>query len=308
MTARHVVLALGTSLALVWVTDSGSVQAGQAQTAAPQPAASASDAKVKPIQPHKQPAFAPTQPWRGKVLPDGQPEVAAGIWRAVEPGTRYIDRPPPGFAMASRVVDPPDGMIPYQPWGLELKKTQDYDLEHPTKPWHIDTQARCINSVPRLMHYNTESEVHQSPGFIVYQFQLEHTARVIPLDGGPHIGSAIKLLMGDARGRWDGNTLIVDTTNLNGKGRMTSSGDFYSPNAHLRERMTYLDAATMTYEATITDPTVFARPWTMRVAHKLDVAKALRPGREPEGEIVEYMCYEGEALGGVPSQNPATLP
>jgi hypothetical protein len=158
------------------------------------------------------------------------------------------------------------------------------------------------------MHYNTEAWVHQGPGVIVYQFQLEHTARVIPLDGGPHVGPAIKLWLGDARGRWEGNTLVVETTNLNGKARSSSSGDFYSSNAHLRERMTYLDPANMIYEATITDPTVFTRPWTMRVTHKLDVPREVKRGREPEGEIVEYMCYEGEELGGVPSQSPLTRP
>ena len=259
------------------------------------------------IAPRVVPPYAPTQPWRGKFLPDGQPELAPGIWGAVEPATRYIDRPPAGITMASRVVDPPDGLIPYQPWAREIKKTQDYDLEHPTQPHHIDPQGRCLNIIPRLMHYLTPYEVHQIPGFIVFQFELEHITRVIPLDGKPHIGPAIKLWMGDARGRWDGNTLVVDTTNLNGKGRMSSSGDFYSSNARIRERMTYTDPASMTYEATIDDPTVFTRPWTMRVAHRLRPAP-VKPGSELESEIVEYMCYEGEETAGVPSQNPATRP
>jgi hypothetical protein len=257
------------------------------------------------IAPRVVPAYAPTQPWRGKVLPDGQPALAQGIWGAVEPGTRYIDRPPAGVKMASRVVDPPDGLIPYQPWALELKKTQDADLERPTQPHHVDPQGRCLNIVPRLMYYLTPYEVHQSRGLIVFQFELEHLTRVIPLDGRPHLGPAIKLWLGDARGRWDGNTLLVDTTNFNGKGRLSSSGDFYTSNARLRERMTYLDPSTMTYEATIDDPSVFTRPWTIRVAHKLRTsqeAKAL----ELENEIVEYMCYEGEETAGVPSQNPAT--
>lgn len=306
--ARHVVLALGTRLALVGLVHSGAAQTGQAQTPTPQPSGPASVSNAKPIAPHKVPPFAPTQPWRGPLLPDGQPDLPDGIWQPAEPGTRYIDKPPAGFVMASRVVDPPDGLIPYQPWARELKKTQDDDLENPTKPWHIDTQGRCLNTVPRLMHYVTDYEIVQSPGFIVFHFQLEHISRVIPLDGRPHIGSSIKLWVGDARGRWEGNTLVVDTTNLNGKGRMTSSGDFHSTNMHLKERMTFVDATTMIYEATIDDPTVFTRPWTMRVAHKLLEPKTLKPGREPEGEIVEYMCYEGEETAGVPSQNPATRP
>jgi hypothetical protein len=205
----------------------------------------------------------------------------------------------------SRIVDPPDGKIPYQPWALELKKTQDYDLEYPTKPWHVDTTARCLNHYPRFGYYVTEYEILQIPGMIVFHLQLEHTARVIPLDGRPHIGSDIKLWMGDALGRWEGNTLIVDTTNLNAKARLTGSGDFYSPNMRLTERMTFVDGTTMVWEATINDPTVFTRPWTIRVEHRL-VPKVLRPGREPEGEIVEYMCYEGSQ--DRPSVPPGTAP
>ena len=313
MTARHVVLALGTSLALVWLVHVVSAQAaeGRGQT---QPRPSNPPAASKPVPRgvlvtrSAPPPYAPTQPWKGKVLPDGQPEIAKGIWVAVTPGTRYIDRAPEGYGHVSRVVDPPDGLIPYQPWALEVKKTQDLDIDNPTKPWHIDPQARCINTVPRLMHYGTDIWVHQGPGVIVYQFTLEHTTRVIPLDGGPHVGSAIKLWVGDARGHWEGNTLVVDTTNLNGKVRMVSAGDFYSSNASLKERMTYLDPSNMVYEVTITDPTVFTRPWTMRLAHKLETPRVVKRGREPEGEIVEYMCHEGEELGGVPSQNPLTRP
>ena len=143
-----------TAVIVVWLAHSAFSQTGERQA---NPESS--------IAPRTVPAFAPTQPWRGKFLPDGQPELASGIWGAVEPGTRYIDRPPPGITMASRVVDPPDGLIPYQPWAREIKKTQDYDLEHPTQPHHIDPQGRCLNIMPRLMHYLTPYEVHQIPGF-----------------------------------------------------------------------------------------------------------------------------------------------
>ena len=74
--------------------------------------------------------------------------------------------------------------------------------------------------------------------------------------------------MGDGRGHWEGNTLVVDTTNLNAKSRLDVVGDFYSPNAHIVERFIFNDATTMTYEATITDPTVFTRPWTLRVQQR----------------------------------------
>ena len=142
--------------------------------------------KPNSIIPRSVPAYAPTQPWKGRFLPDGQPEVPQGIWKVVEPQTRYIDKPPAGAVMASRVVDPPDGLIPYQPWAREIKKTQNDDLEHPTKPWHIDTQGRCLNTVPRLMYYLTPYTVHQGPGIIVFQYELEHLTRVIQI-GRAHV-------------------------------------------------------------------------------------------------------------------------
>ena len=94
----------------------------------------------------------------------------------------------------------------------------------------------------------------------------------------------MKLWMGDGRGRWEGNTLVVDTTNLNAKSRLDVIGDFFSDNAHIVERFIFVDANTMNYEATITDPTVFTRPWTMRVAQR----------RMPDEEFWEWACHEGD--------------
>jgi hypothetical protein len=88
--------------------------------------------------------------------------------------------------------------------------------------------------------------------------------------------------MGDGRGHWEGNTLVIDTTNVKGA-RLTYMGDFHSNNAHIVERLTFVDANNMNYEATIDDPTVFTRPWTMRVAER----------RRPDDEMWESACYEG---------------
>ena len=109
-----------------------------------------------------------------------------------------------------------------------------------------------------------------------------HAYRVIPLDGRPHIAPNVKLWMGDGRGHWEGNTLVVDTTNVRGA-RLTYIGDFNSENAHIVERFTFVDADTMNYEATVDDPTVFTRPWTMRVVEK----------RRPDQEVWESACWEG---------------
>ena len=90
--------------------------------------------------------------------------------------------------------------------------------------------------------------------------------------------------MGDSRGHWEGNTLVVDVTNLNAKFRLSIVGDFFSDKAHVVERLTFQDANAMTYEATIDDPTVFTRPWTLRVGEK----------RVPDAEMWEFACHEGE--------------
>jgi hypothetical protein len=90
--------------------------------------------------------------------------------------------------------------------------------------------------------------------------------------------------MGDSRGRWEGNTLVIDVTNLNAKNRLSYVGDFYSDKARIVERLTFTGPTTMTYEATITDPAVFTRPWTLRVAEE----------RVPAEEMWEFACHEGE--------------
>lgn len=124
--------------------------------------------------------------------------------------------------------------------------------------------------------------------------------RVIPLDGSPHIGSNLKTWMG----RWEGNTLVVDTTNLNGKNRLTSTGDFFTGKVHLSERFVFVDPDTMNYEVTITDPTVYTRPWTMRVGQKRLSKKELFDERgQVDVELWEEGCVEGEAAR--PSELPA---
>jgi hypothetical protein len=183
----------------------------------------------------------------------------------------------------SRIVDPADGLLPYQPWAAAKQKQQESDYEHPTRPEHIDTQHRCLLSgVPRLYAIVPSYRIIQIPGSVIFVWDEYHAYRVVPLDGRPHVAPSVKLWMGDARGHWEGNTLVVDTTNMRGA-RLTYIGDFYSQNAHVVERMTFVDANTMTYEATVDDPSVFTRPWTMRVGQK----------RRPDEETWESACWEG---------------
>jgi hypothetical protein len=234
-------------------------------------------------------------PWPPARLPDGQPDVQ-GVWRPINGGTQSLER---GMSSGqffeelvtgvtedypSRIVDPADGRIPYQPWARALQQDLEAAYQNPTRPEHIDTQTRCLGpGVPRL-YYFPRYRILQPAGSVVFVWDQYHAYRVIPLDGRPHVSPRIKLWSGDGRGRWEGHTLIVDTTNLNAKSRLDVVGDFFSDQAHILERFIFIDSTTMHYEATITDPTVFTRPWTMRVVQQ----------RQPEEEFWEFACHEGE--------------
>ena len=235
-------------------------------------------------------------PWPPAKLPDGQPDVQNSVWRPVDGGTQSLERALSSGAFfeeletgvereyPSRIVDPADGRIPYQPWARALREELEAVYQNPTRPEHIDTQTRCLGpGVPRL-YYFPRFRILQPPGSAVFVWDAYHTYRVIPLDGRPHVSPRIKLWSGDGRGHWEGNTLVVDTTNLNAKSRLNVVGDFFSDQAQITERFIFVDADTMHYEATITDPSVFTRPWTMRVVHK----------RQAEEEFWEFACHEGE--------------
>ena len=237
---------------------------------------------------------AASKPWPPQKLSDGQPDVQ-GIWAAVNGGSTSLTNPISGgedfdrrvtgenIRRPSRVIDPPDGLLPYQPWAAARQKRQESDYERPSRPEHIDTQHRClISGIPRLYTIVPSFRIIQIPGSVVFVWDEYHAYRVIPLDGRPHIAPNVKLWMGDARGHWEGNTLVVDTTNMRGA-RLTYIGDFYSENAHVTERMTFVDADNMTYQATVDDPTVFTRPWTFKIGHR----------RRPDDETWESACWEG---------------
>jgi hypothetical protein len=239
--------------------------------------------------------------WTGPRTPDGQPNVQ-GLWSAVIQGTYDLTDPRTGggrldeilqersgkarIVKPSRVVDPPDGKIPYQPWAAAKQRELAAHIDDPTRPEHIDTQVRCLpTGVPRPVFFG-QFRILQTPGYLFILNEGYHLYRVIPLDGRPHIGSHTKLWMGDSRGHWDGNTLVVDVTNLNAKFRLDMVGDFASDAMHVVERWTFADAKTINYSATIEDATVYTRPWT--------VAVEMKRRDQPDYEFYEEACHEGE--------------
>jgi hypothetical protein len=253
------------------------------------------------------------QSWTGRT-PDGQPDLQ-GIWvnfdstpfetSAPRPA---VNAPPaagvgpaPEFAdhgsqiserRPSMVVDPADGRVPVMKWAEDRR---DYDLAHiPDAPEHETPWVRCITrGFPAGMFpagYNNAYEIIQIPGFVVIAFEMIHETRIIPVDGRPRLGDAIRLWNGDPRGRWEGDTLVVETTNYNDKGSIGTSaatgrmrGIPQTEAMHVVERFTRRDADTIDYSVTITDPKVYTQPWTV----------ALPLNREDTYEMYEYSCHEG---------------
>lgn len=230
--------------------------------------------------------------------PDGTPDIQ-GVWQIKgffggysieDPGIQLIYQNVgvrPGRAetkVKSRIVDPPDGKVPYQAWA-RARQQEIFKNHLDPKLEHLDPQARCfLTGVPRPL-YMTQYQILQSPGYVTILFEYMHAYRVIPLHGRPHVGESIDLWMGDSRGRWEGNTLLVDVANFNDKWWFDFVGSFHSDALHITERYTVVDADTIDYEATVEDPKVYTRPWTM--------AFSIMRIKEPGYELMEHACWEG---------------
>jgi hypothetical protein len=151
---------------------------------------------------------------------------------------------------------------------------------------------RCITrGLPASMFpfmYNSGIEIVQGPGYVVILLEIIHEARVIPLDGRPHVSPAIRQWLGDSRGRWEGGTLVVETTNFNGRTPMTIVGPGGNPiptseSMRIVERLTRVDNDTIEYEISVEDPVVLAQPWKAAFPWK----------RNPGYQMFEYACHEG---------------
>jgi hypothetical protein len=124
---------------------------------------------------------------------------------------------------------------------------------------------RCITyGAPRTgTGYNSYVQLIQSPETVVILQEMIHDARLVPMNGTPHLPKGVRQLHGDPRGRWEGDTLVIESTNFNGKMWLDSVGNFVSENVRVVERLRLVEANTMDYEVTIDDPTVFTQPWTL---------------------------------------------
>jgi hypothetical protein len=264
--------------------------------------------------------------WAGPKLPDGQPNVS-GYWsntianhnNFTDPQGGVPNDPAPNRRPTnsreerapSRVSDTVDGQLPLQPWALAKVKEFQIGFHNPTEQRFVEPLARCAPAgVPKSFYWHGY-EVAQYPGYVVFFF--ESGTRIVHLDDKkPHLPDNIKLWNGDSRGHWEGNTLVVDVSNLNGKALFGRSGEFISENAHVQEKYIFdNNGSRYNYEAVITDPTVYTRPFTVTVPARkytekdapvgwhFTVAAAKNAGKDLIYEKYERVCTENNGGFGL---------
>jgi len=230
-------------------------------------------------------AAPPTQEQKAKEpvrrLPDGKPDIS-GHYQSDGGGANYgLEKHPQDFLTPGGrgvVTDPPDGKLPMLPWAATEQKNRILP-----ERGYDDPTAHCfVAGVPRSMYVPSPMHILQPPGYVVILHE-RMSWRVIPLDGRPHIPDTMRLWQGDSVGRWEGDTLVIDTRNLNGKTWLNEVGEIVSHAETVVERLTPTDADTIDYEATVTDPLVYSRPWTIGF-----------PLNRQEGDLLEVACHEDD--------------
>ena len=200
-----------------------------------------------------------------------------------ERGTELARRD--GRRMTSLVVDPPDGRLP--PLTAEARATLAAraadNRAHPADgPENRSLQERCLsfNAGPPMLPgpYNNYVQILQMPGYVVIYNEMIHDARLVPLDDRPRPPAAVHRWLGEPRGRWEGRTLVVDSTNFTATSNLRGADE----HLHLTERFTRVDDKTLLYEFTVDDPTAFTRSWT-----------AALPMTRTDDRLFEYACHEG---------------
>ncbi len=198
----------------------------------------------------------------------------------------------------SLIVDPPNGQLPaLTEEGERISPTMGSSWFQNT--WDdvtdFDTWDRCITrGLPASMfpfQYNNGIQIVQAPGYVVINLEMIHEARVIPIDGRPPLPGEIRQWLGESRGHWEGNTLVIETTNFNGVPEMVNIGTSGAPRRsiptstelRLVERLTRVDDDTIEYQITVEDPVMMTQPWTASFTWE----------RDPEYVFFEYACHEG---------------
>ena len=181
----------------------------------------------------------------------------------------------------SLIIDPPTGRMPPRvAKPAQTRRSQEAGTAGPANPEDVNLNERCITyGVPWLVAgYNSYIQIFQTPNYVAILQEMIHDVRIVPLDGRPHVDGSVRLWNGDSRGRFEGDTLVVTTTNYSPKTRLQGS----SENLRLVERFRRVSPDTLEYRLTFEDPTVWTAPWTMMI-----------PLKRSDEQVHEYACHEG---------------
>lgn len=227
---------------------------------------------------------------KGEAPPPAQGAFGRGVDAAPVPGQfgEYARR---ASKQTSQIIDPPNGRLPeLTPEGKAKQAAQRAARGKPLESWaDWSIYDRCITRgvagsiIPVI--YGNGLEIVQAPGYVAIRYEMVHDTRIIPLDGRPHLSKDVHTYMGDPVGHWEGNTLVVETTNLNDKMGVGPNGGGipYSEDTKLTERFTRVSDNTINYELTVDDPKTYTATW--KVAFPIT--------HEPGYKIFEYACHEG---------------
>jgi hypothetical protein len=239
---------------------------------------------------------------------DSESTAASDSKTTIGPPSYWVERGTP-TRQTSLIIDPPNGRLP--PLTAEEQKLRKEARGGKGFPGEWRGQAdsfddlniyyRCITRgvlgsiIPVV--YNNGNEILQAPGLVIIRNEMIHETRIIPLDGRPHLSPTIRQYMGDSRGRWEGNTLVIETTNFTDRDAIGSNGAGYpgDPGHHsadlkLTERLTRVGADALNYQATIDDSKTWTQPWTILIPLS----------RNDRYQLLEYACHEGNiAMGDI---------
>jgi hypothetical protein len=222
---------------------------------------------------------APARKGEIKRMADGKPDLQ-GYFMPDGGGANYgLGKHEQDFLTPSGrgvIVDPSDGILPMQPWAA----TEAASRTLPERGYDDPTAHCFVAGVPRSMYVPSPLQIVQTSSHVVVLHE-RMSWRAIPLDGRAHLPDHLRLWQGDSVAKWDGDTLVIDTTNLNGKTWLNEVGEIVSHAEHVVERLTPIDENTIWYEATVSDPLVYTRPWT--------IAFALNRQKD---ELLEVACHE----------------
>ena len=272
------------------------------------------DTKRIPMTPTWLAEKAKLPPYSPPRTPDGVPDFQ-GLWDdsggdgiADLEEHEFLDATSP--SQETFISDPPDGKVPYTPWA---RAKRDEFRRGLGRGWpgqsgerlHGSPRSLCMNSFPRIMEDGGQ-EVIQRPGMVI-MVSSAGWHRIIYTDGRPHVGGKAGFWFGNSRGRWEGDTLVVEVHNNNGRGWFDTAGNFYTANTKFTERWRLADANTLDYALTVEDPTIYTRPWTINFPKKRPGMAARHAGTLPNAtaglpstagdryakEVWEEACFEG---------------